>query len=79
MIRWHHLIRQTSFVSGLICLLLLIGPITLCAQQPDASSQNPPYAKLPEESNTYNYIVMAVMLAATMVIAFKKPKRAEIH
>ncbi len=79
MIRWRHLMRQTSFLSGLICLFLLIGPITLCAQQPGASSQNPPYIKLPEESNTYNYIAMAVMLAATMVIAFKKPKRAGIH
>ncbi len=79
MIRWRHLMQQTSFLSGLICVLLLIGPITLCAQQPDSSSQNPPYIKLPEESNTYNYIAMAGMMAAMMVIAFKKPKRAGIH
>jgi len=59
--------------------VLLFGPITLCAQQSDPSSQQSKYVKLPEESNTYNYIAMAGMMAATMVIAFKKPKRSEIH
>ncbi len=79
MIRTHHLRRQAGFLSRLICLVLLCGPITLCAQQSDPSSQQPKYVKLPEESNTYNYIAMAGMVAATMVIAFKKPKRAGIH
>lgn len=70
---------RLALLACVFCAGLLLAALPLQAQQPGQSDKTPPYVKLEETGNTYNWIAAAVMLAVTMGIAFKKPKRADIH
>lgn len=66
-------------LSCLIWLLLACSPAS--AQQPgpgqqDSGQQGYMYIPLENQTTTYTWLGAGVMLAGTLVIAFKKPKRA---
>ena len=64
--------------TAMLCLtwFVLTGPPALAQQQQSETSSQPPYTRLETQSTTYTWLAAAAMLAGTMVIAFKKPKRA---
>lgn len=70
---------RLAVAACLFCAGLLLGALPIQAQQQGQSDNTPPYVKLEETGNTYNWIAAAAMLAVTMGIAFKKPKRADIR
>ena len=58
-----------------VAWLVLAGSPAV-AQQPGSRQQERTYIPLETQTTTYTWLVVGVMLAGTMVIAFKKPKRA---
>ena len=59
--------------------LVLAGQPALAQQQQSDTSNEPTYSRLETQSTTYTWLAAAAMLAGTMVIAFKKDKRAASH